>query len=166
MIAYSLYKNQKKIYVENLANRHRTTSRRSRRIEIFHHDFFNDSHVDDLRDAADLRLTTYVKEFTDEAKNEVYRELAQERDCIQAPIDASEKSKTINKWIFGVSTSITATIVLGVLVDLDRYFPSIDPFPDVLERQAETPPTADDDLFKIEPAAPPPPPIRSNHPVM
>lgn len=155
MIAYCLYKNQKKIYIENLANRYRTIGRRSQRVEVFHKDFFNDNHITDFRDAADLRLTTYIKKFTDEAKNEAYREIASHNIHDQIPDQKNDKSKKINKWIFSVSTSITATIIVGVFVDLDEYFPSIDPFPDAAEEQAELPPAFDADPFDVEPAAPP-----------
>jgi hypothetical protein len=69
----------------------------------------------------------------------------------------------VSTWIFGVSTSIAGAIILSVFVDLDEHFPSVDPFPDQDQRQAETQPTTELEIFEFEPAAPP---SRSNLPVM
>lgn len=163
MIAYCLYKQQKQEFVERLAKRYRTISRRSPRVEAFHGDFFHDSQINHLRDIADLRLTTYVKAFTDEAKNEAYREIAVDKGRSVTAGQSSDRSKTVSTWIFGVSTSIAAAIILGVFVDLDEHFPSVDPFPDRIDRQVEALPENEPDIFKVEPAAPP---RSSNLPVM
>jgi len=163
MVAYCLYKEQKKKFIENLTHRYKKISRRSRRVEAFHKDFVNKDQISTFRDAAEYRLSAYIKEFADEAKGEAYREIAVDRDHGQLSNAPTGKSKTINNWIIGVSTSMTATLIIGVFVDLDEYFPAVDPFPDHTEQQAKAPPDIDPGVFRIEPAAPP---RQSNLPVM
>lgn len=163
MIAYCLYKEQKKKYVENLARRYRKISRRSRRVEDFHKDLLNPEQIANFRDAADYRLAAYVKTVSDEAKNEAYREMAFDRERPPHDNGRRDKSKTMSNWIFGVSTSIAATIILGVFVDLDEIFPSIDPFPDEAAEPGVRLMDVPADPFAVEPAAAP---LPSNRPVM
>lgn len=163
MIAYCLYKEQKRKYVEGLARRYKKISRRNRRVEDFHQDLVNDDQITNFRDAADLRLTTYVKKIADQAKKEARREIAIEKDYERLSEQAGSSSKTVSKWIFGVSTSIAATIIISMFAGVDDYFLSIFSISNDREQHAEAPPRFDADHFKIEPAAPP---ERSNLPVM
>ncbi|MDH3662931.1 MAG: hypothetical protein OEU92_23385, partial [Alphaproteobacteria bacterium] len=114
MLAYCLYKKQKKNYVESLVNRFDNLTRRSKRIEEFHNEIFNDQHVDDFRDAADHRLTTYVKKFVDEAIGETYEKIANNQNRDPVNKDKNRQSRMTSAWVLGISTSMTATIILGV----------------------------------------------------
>ena len=163
MIAYCLYKEQKRKYVEGLARRYKKISRRNRRVEDFHQDLVNDDQIANFRDAADRRLTTYVKKIADQAKKEVRREIAIEKDYERLSEQAGTSSKTLSKWVFGVSTSLAATIIVGMFTGVDDYFSSIFSISNDGEQHAEAPPRFDTNHFKIEPAAPP---ERSNLPVM
>ncbi len=163
MIAYCLYKEQKRKYVEGLARRYKKISRRNRRVEDFHQDLVNDDQLANFRDAADRRLTTYVKKIVDQAKREARREIAIEKDYERLSEEAGTSSKTVSKWIFGVSTSIAATIIVGMFAGVDDYFSSVFSVSNDREQHAEAPLHFDTEHFRIEPGAPP---KRLNLPVM